>query len=269
MTLSRFRSLVWFGIGIASLLAAFAISSTAPWFQTAFLASLGVMTFSLKRRILRVGVRRSEIGIECRYVPWFESGSYVMFVLFPIIALSGYAGDSRPGVSAAYRWVPGAILIAALVALIYSMWMWRTSVLRLTPLSLTLRLPSKPSEFIEIPREHIQSITPKTTRISYVPGFLLVLMPGGHKSMNSLQVEIVYSTQGAADAAATVVIGPPPAKNGMQLTVKPLNLLNALLLWRESSGTSQAELLDQVEGVLRGNGGPADSSRTYEGYFSS
>jgi hypothetical protein len=38
MTLYRFRSLVWFCIGIASLLAAFAISSTAPWFQTAFFA---------------------------------------------------------------------------------------------------------------------------------------------------------------------------------------------------------------------------------------
>ena len=273
MTLSRFRSLVWFGFGIAFLLAAFAISSTAPWFQTASFASIGlIMLLTAKppfRRIFRVGVRRSESGIECRYVPWFESVSYMVFVLFPMLAIAIYAGGSRPGAPAAYRWVAGAVLIAALVSLIYSMWMWRTSVLRLTPLSLTLRLPSKPSEFIEIPREHIQSITPKTTRISYVPGFLLVLMPGGHKSMNSLQVEIVYSTQGAADAAATVVIGPPPAKNGMQLTVKPLNLLNALLLWRESSGASQGELLDQVEGVLRGNGGPVDWSRTYEGYFSS
>jgi hypothetical protein len=161
------------------------------------------------------------------------------------------------------------MLIAALVALIYAMWMWRQCVLRLTPSSLTLRLPSMPSQSIEIPREHIQSITPKTTRISYVPTSTLVLMPGGRKSLNSLQVEIVYSTQGAADAAATVVIGPPPAKNGMQLTVKPLNLLNALLIWRASSGASQGELLDQVEGVLRGDGGPVDSSRTYEGYFSS
>ena len=273
MTLFRFRSLVWFCIGITSLLAAFSISSRAPWFQTAFFASFGLMALLTAkppvRRIFRVGVRRSESGIECRYVPWFESVSYMVFVLFPMLAIAIYAGGSRPGAPAAYRWGAGAVLIAALVAMIYSMWMWRQCVLRLTPSSLTLRLPSMPSESIEIPREHIQSITPKTTRISYVPGYILVLMPGGRKSLNSLQVEIVYSTQGAADAAATVVIGPPPAKNGMQLTVKPLNLLNALLIWRESSGASQGELLHQVEGVLRGNGGPVDSSRTYEGYFSS
>jgi protein-S-isoprenylcysteine O-methyltransferase Ste14 len=148
MTLFRFRSLVWFCIGITSLLAAFGMSSRAPWFQTAFFASFGVMTFSLKRRILRVGVRRSESGIECRYVPWFESVSYMVFVLFPVFAVCFYAAGSRPGAQAAYRWGAGAVLIAALVALIYSMWMWRTSVLRLTPLSLTLRLPSLPSESI-------------------------------------------------------------------------------------------------------------------------
>ena len=130
MTLSRFRSLVWFCIGILFLLAAFSISSRAPWFQTALSASLGLMMLlgakPPMRRIFRVGVRRSESGIECRYVPWFESVSYMMFVLFPILAVCFYAAGSRPGAQAAYRWGAGAMLIAALVALIYSMWMWRT-----------------------------------------------------------------------------------------------------------------------------------------------
>ena len=49
----------------------------------------------------------------------------------------------------------------------------------------------------------------------------------------------------------------------------PAGVGRCSLIWKESSGASQGELLDQVEGVLRGDGGPVDSSRTYEGYFSS
>ncbi|ARR85390.1 hypothetical protein MOTT27_04569 [Mycobacterium intracellulare subsp. yongonense] len=40
---------------------------------------------------------------------------------------------------------------------------------------------------------------------------------------------------------------------GLRLTVQPINLLNALVAWKDGAHQNPSELLDRVEGILRGN----------------
>jgi hypothetical protein len=66
----------------------------------------------------------------------------------------------------------------------------------------------------------------------------------------SLQVEIAYR---AADlnnyTTKTVLLG-------LQLSVQPVNLLNALVAWKDGDNNNPSELLDRVERVLRGRSMP-------------
>jgi hypothetical protein len=39
---------------------------------------------------------------------------------------------------------------------------------------------------------------------------------------------------------------------GLQLSVQPVDLLNALVAWKDGARDDPSELLDRIEGILRG-----------------
>jgi hypothetical protein len=95
---------------------------------------------------------------------------------------------------------------------------------------LTARLAK--GETTEIRRGRVKSITPK-------------MVPNGVGGA-SPQVEIAYhATDSISGAAKTMLLG-------TQLTVQPINLLNALVAWRDDTQDDPHELLDRVERILRG-----------------
>ncbi|MEI8080340.1 MAG: hypothetical protein WCI74_00645 [Actinomycetes bacterium] len=266
--LDRFRSMLWLCVAGVVVWVALVTRHGAPWGQTVGIASLGVMlfVFSQKRRFLKLAIARSNDGIICRWVPWYDSNLILIFLmgLFGVAMCSAGPGAGR---------VLGFLALAlVLPSLYFAVPMWRKAILVIGPSTLSLRLPRRGSQLTKIPRERIESITPKT---SYVGGIsanailFILLLPGGRNSLNTLQVEIVYTTAESPSASTTVLIGMPARKNGMQVCVKSVNLLQALLVWKEGSIADPTKLLAQVESILRGDLAPADSSRTYAGYFSS
>lgn len=84
----------------------------------------------------------------------------------------------------------------------------------------------------EIRRDDIESITPKMVR-NPVNG-------------QSLQTEIAYR---AADSNNSDL---KPVLLGLHLTVQPINLANALVAWKDATDEDPNELLDRIEGILRG-----------------
>lgn len=110
--------------------------------------------------------------------------------------------------------------------------MWRRCLLRITPSTLIFRLAERGSQLTEIRRELVESVEPKLTPQPV--------------SGQWLQVAITYrSVEVGGDTSKTVVLG-------LRLTVQPMNLLNALLVWKDGVYENPSELLDRVELVLRG-----------------
>jgi hypothetical protein len=110
--------------------------------------------------------------------------------------------------------------------------MWRRCLLCITPSMLTVRLAERGSELTEIRRELVESIEPK-----------LVPQPVSGKW---LQVAITYRRLDVGgETTKTVLLG-------LRLTVQPVNLLNALVAWKDGDNDNPSELLDRVERVLRG-----------------
>jgi hypothetical protein len=266
--LNRFRSVLWFCIAGVIVWVALVTRHGAPWGQTVGIASLGALAFGMsrKRRFFRVAVIRSADEIVCRYVPWYDSVVYLILVM-GLFGVAMCASGSGIGVVLGFL-----ALLIVVPSLYFLVPMWRKAVLVFGPSNLALRLPRRGSTLTEIPRERIESITPKT---SYVGGIsagaalLALTLPGGRNSMNALQVEIVYTTGQSARSNTTVLIGMPARRNGMQVCVTSANLLDALVVWKNSTNAEPIALLEQIEGILRGDLAPADSSRTYGGYFSS
>ncbi|AFC45909.1 hypothetical protein I550_5178 [Mycobacterium intracellulare 1956] len=99
---------------------------------------------------------------------------------------------------------------------------------------MTVRIAERGSELTDIRREHVRSIEPK-------------LVPSVAAGTERLQVEVAYQPADvSSEATATVMLG-------MYLSVQPINLLNALVAWKDGGHENPCELLDQVEGILRGN----------------
>jgi hypothetical protein len=97
---------------------------------------------------------------------------------------------------------------------------------------LTVRLAERGSELTEIRRELVESIEPK-----------LVPQPVSGKW---LQVAITdRRLDVGGETTKTVLLG-------LRLTVQPVNLLNALVAWKDGDNDNPSELLDRVERVLRG-----------------
>jgi hypothetical protein len=183
-----------------------------------------------QRRLVRTGVSRSEDKIVCRYIPWYEGNAYSALVLIPLMGVAGIAAGCAPGNPAWLLWV-GIMIVGATLLTVYGIvLMWRRSLLHITPSTLTVRLAERRSELTEIRRELVESIEPTIVPLPYA---------------RSLQVAITYRpVDASSDSTKTVIIG-------LRLSVRPINLLNALVAWKDGANDNPSELLDRIERVVR------------------
>lgn len=231
----RWRRMLRYTIGGAlCLLAVINVLVGAPWSLALGGAVTGGIILMGHRRIFRAGVSRTGDEIVCRYIPWYEGNAYSALVLLPLMGVAMVALGLAPGNP---RWLlyGGVILLAVVTPL--SIWgvvrMWLHSLLCFTPSMLTLRLAERGSGLTEIRREMVASIEPK-----------LVPLP---PRAQSLQVAIAYRPVDIGDGTTKTVL------LGLRLSVPPVNLLNALVAWKDGAGDDPSELLDRVERILRGH----------------
>ncbi|AFS16802.1 MULTISPECIES: hypothetical protein [Mycobacterium] len=214
------------------LLAAVATSVGVQWYLSLIAFCAALMFILGRRRIFRAGVTRAGDEIICRYIPWYEGNVYVLNVLFPLLAVAGIGAGSAPGNPAWLRFIGILLLVLTPIFVSSAVCMWRRCLLCISPSVLTVRLTAPKEELTEISRECVVSIEPK-------------IVPNG-VSGQSLQVAISYRATGLSSESKTVLLG-------LQLTIQPINLLNALIAWKDGAHENPCELLDRVEGILRGN----------------
>jgi hypothetical protein len=218
--------------GAVFLLVGINVLVGSPWYLCLIGAVFGGMIIVGQRRIFRIAVSRSGDEIVCRYMPGYEGNAYIALVLVPLMGFAAIAAGSAPGSPALLRWVGIVLLGVTLLIVDGIVRIWRRSLLCITPSTLTVRQAERRSELTEIRRELVESIEPKR-----VPQAV---------SGTSLQVAIVYWPFGVGiDATKTVMLG-------LQLTVPPVNLLNALVAWKDGVNDNPSELLDRIERILRG-----------------
>jgi hypothetical protein len=193
----------------------------------------GIILLGGQRRIFRPAVSRIGDEIVCRYIPWYEGNAYIVLVLVPLLGVASLAAGYAPGNPAWLRFT-GILILAVTPLTGYGIVrMWRRCLLCITRTALTVRLAERKSELTEIRRELVESIEPK-----------LISQPRGGRAP---QVAIAYRPIDAGgDTAKTVMLG-------LRLSVPPVNLLNALIAWRDGARADPSELLDRIEGILRGS----------------
>jgi hypothetical protein len=228
----RWRRVPRYTFGGALLLAA-GLGVLLPgmaWYLSLGVAVTGSIIVIGPRRIFRAAVSRSDDEIICRYLPWYESNTYSALALVPLMGVVMVAAGCAPGNPAWLR--PGGIFLLGLTPLtVYGIVrMWRRSLLGITPSTLTVRLAERGSELIEIRRELVESIEPTITPLPYA---------------RALQVAITYRPVDVGSAATKTVI------LGLRLTLRPINLLHALVAWKDGANNDPSELLDRLERVLR------------------
>jgi hypothetical protein len=218
--------------GALCLLVGINVLVGSPWYLCLIGAVIVGMIILGQRRIFRPGLSRSGDEIVCRYIPWYEGNAYVALVLLPLMGAAAFAAGCAAGNPAWLRLV-GIVILGVTPLIVYSIVrMWRRCLLCITPSMLTVRLADRGSELTEIRRELVESIEPK-------------LVPQPVSGM-WLRVAVTYRPVAVgSDATKTVMLGP-------QLTVQPINLLNALVAWKDGANANSSELLDRVERVLRG-----------------
>lgn len=199
-------------------------------------STIGVCTVCIlvlgRRRIFRPGVERTADAVVCSYGPWFEGNVYVLDIVLPLMGLAVVVAGFEPGNPA---WLPfGGIILLCLTPLFTFavVRMWRRCRLVISASTLTVRLVDSKNEVTEIPRAHVQAITPKVVRNSV-------------NGVPALQVEISYCATGpSCDETRSVLLG-------LQLTVQPKDLLDALVAWQAAVSDSY-RLLDRVDRLLPG-----------------
>jgi hypothetical protein len=229
----RGRRVLRYTFGAAlCLVAGINVLTGAPWYVSLGVIVPGVLIILGRRRIFRSGVTRTTSEIDCRYVPWYEGNAYLLNVALPLLAIASLGAGFAEGNPKWLRFT-GFILLGLTPLFVYSaVRMWRRCCLRISPSALTVRLAAPKDGPIEIPRERVQSITPK--------------MVSNGVSGGSLQVEIAYRPADlSTDTTQTVLLG-------LQLTVVPDNLLNALIAWKDAPHDNPTELLDRIERILLG-----------------
>jgi hypothetical protein len=233
-TKGRWRRVLRYTFGGAlCLLAVINLLVGAPWSLALGVAVTGGIILNGQRRIFRAGVSRTDDGIVCRYVPWYEGNAYSALVLIPLMGVAMAALGRAPGNP---RWLlyGGVILLLGVTPL--SVWgivrMRRRSLLVVSPSMLTVRLAERGSQLTEIRREQVESIEPK-----------LVPLP---PRAQSLQVAITYRPLDISGGATKTVL------LGLRLTIQPGNLLNALVAWKDGGHDNPSELMDRIERILRG-----------------
>jgi hypothetical protein len=206
----------------------------------------GAFTFWGNRRILPVAVSREGGAVVCRYIPWLELNSYTVFLLLPILGITGIVLGLEPGRPV---WLVFAGLLAlggVVVAGYFVGQMWRRCLLRITPTALTVRLPARGSQLTEIARSRIESITDAQAEVS------AAIIP-----VNVTQIFIAYQPADPGTATTqTVLIGPPPGKTAMQVSVHQPNMITALHAWKDGDPNDPG-LMDRVEAILRGKAASA------------
>ncbi len=228
----RWRVLRYCFGGALCLLAVIGVLVGTSWSLAVGVAVAGGVILIGQRRIFRAGVSRTRDEIVCRYIPWYEGNAYSATLLLPLMGLAMVDLGFRPGNPAWLRY--GGFLLLGVTTL--TVWgvvrMRRRCLLCITPSALTVRLVDRGSELTEIRRDLVESIEPK-----------LIAQPAGAQS---LQVAITYRPVDAvADTTKTVLLG-------LRLTVQPVNLLNALVAWKDGAHDGPSELLDRIELILRG-----------------
>lgn len=147
-----------------------------------------------------------------------------------VVAIAAGCAPGNP----AWLSYSGIILLAIFALLVVvAIWIWRRSLLRITPSVLTVRIAERGSELTDIRREDVRSIEPK-------------LVPNAAAGTERLQVEIAYQPADVSNETTVTVM------LGMYLSVQPINLLNALVAWKDGAHENPCELLDRIEGILRG-----------------
>ncbi|MCA2319851.1 hypothetical protein JF732_20160 [Mycobacterium intracellulare] len=218
--------------GALCLMAVIEVLVGARWSLAVGVAVAGGVILIGQRRIIRAAVSRTDDEIVCRYVPWYEGNAYSTTLLLPLMGVAMVDLGFRPGNPVWLRY--GGFLLLGVTAL--TVWgvvrMWRRCLLSITPSALTVRLVDRGSELTEIRRELVESIEPRR-----------LPQPAGGES---LQVAITYRPMEVGeDTTKTVLLG-------LRLTVQPINLLNALVAWKDGAHDHPSELLDRIERILRG-----------------
>lgn len=217
--------------GLLLLVLVVEIVSGVWWYWS--LIGLCVVTVLIlgRRRIFRAGVTRTTDEIVCRYIPWFEGNAIVLNLVLPLLGIAGTAAAFAPGNPTWLKFV-GPMLICFTPLFTYAaVRMSRRCILVFSPSALTIRTAAPKDVLTEVPRHRVRSVAPK-------------VVPNG-VSGESLQVEIVYETSDSNPDTKTVLLG-------LQLTVQPSNLLDALVAWKDATGDNPDELLDRIEGILQG-----------------
>jgi hypothetical protein len=207
---------------------------------TGLLIISSAFTFLGNRRIPLIGVSREGGAVVCRYVPWYELNAYMMFGAFPLLGISTFVAGLQPG-------RPGWLIVAGLLILgivvlggYFAVQMWRRCLLRITPTALTVRLPARGSQLTEIARSRIESITDAQAQVgaAFAPATVT-------------QIAIAYRPADPGTATQTVLIGPPPGKTAMQVSVHQPNMITALHAWKDADPDDPG-LMDRIEAILRG-----------------
>ncbi|OBB92573.1 hypothetical protein [Mycobacterium sp. 852002-40037_SCH5390672] len=217
------------------LLAGINVLIGSAWYLSLGVAACGVgIIYGSGRRIFGAGVSRTGDTIVCRYIPWYEGNTYIFGIFLPLMGVVAFAAGSAPGHPPAWLRYCGIILFAIFALLVVvAVWIWRRSLLRITPSSLTVRIAERGSELTDIRREYVRSIEPK-------------LVPNAAAGTERLQVEIAYQPADvSSETTATVMLG-------LYLSVQPINLVNALVAWKDGAHDNPSELLDRIERILRG-----------------
>jgi hypothetical protein len=228
----RWRQVVRYTVGCAlCLLTVVARLAGLQWYWSLVVFCVAFLIILGRRRIFRAGVSRRADEIVCRYIPWYEGNAYFLNVALPLIGVAMIAAGYAPGNPAWLRF-GGIILLCLMPLIVFSVVsMWRRCFLRISPSVLTVRLAAPKDGPIEIRRELVQSITPK-------------MVPNSVNGVPSLQVEIAYQAADlSTDTTKTLLLG-------LQLTVVPINLLNALVAWKDATNDDPSELLDRIERIL-------------------
>jgi len=231
---NRRRRVLRYGFGGALfLMAGLNVLIGSAWYLSLIVAVGAGIIINGQRRIFHVGVTRMDDELVCRYIPWYEGNAYSVLMLLPLMGVAGIAAGRAPGYPA---WlIPVGVMILGVTPLtVYGIvLMWRRSLLRITPSTLTVRLAERGSKLTDIRREQVESIEPRVVPLPYA---------------KSLQVAITYrpvEVGSDTTTTSTVIIG-------LRLTVRPVNLLHALVAWKDGANENPSELLDRVEQLLRG-----------------
>jgi hypothetical protein len=228
------RALRYLFGGLVCSLTVAALWAGLRWYWAVVLFCLATLLILGRRRIFRAGVTRTSGEIVCRYVPWFEGNAYFLNVALPLMAVASVAAGYTPGNPVWLRFVGIVLLGVTPLGTFAAVRMWRRCSLRISPSALTVRLAAHKDGSIEIRRERLEAITPK-------------MIANSVNGVPSLQVEIAYRPAGLDGTATDIVL------LGLQLTVEPINLLNALVAWKDSPYEAPDELMDRIERILRGH----------------